>query len=413
MFVWPPLGVRLLALPALLFAPVMPVLLLAHSESPVVLGRYSVPLFALLVWTLCLYATFAYALRTRHHGIGQLAIAAFALTTLAVTANNQVLSMWGVQVLLPMARLACAFALIGRELLRSREGKSVGGGFVMLAMLVGLFALADLALLGALQLRQDPERPQSSIFRLPVDLSSLPPESIVVIGDSFVWGQGVSLRESFPSQLQVLCERRGRVLPVVNLGRIGTNVRAYNELLKTWPAERKVEQIVVGFYANDMPEKERWAQRLRSQTRALAHSAPSLRVLVDMLETLTTPTPQAYLKQVVEDHDRNSPSYGGRWRRLQGQLATNYALTRQRSRQSPLLLLPIMSDYEPYPLADSHRAVLEMAGRMGFETLDMWPPFAERLGNGVQHWVAPDDPHMDGESHALVAHQLAGAICQP
>ncbi len=397
----------LLGVPALLFSPVFVAMLGARSQVGTVFGRYSLPLFVMLLACAALYVLLFVAAWRQRETLGQFVLLALVGMTFVVTANNAVLALPGLSLLLPLCRLACGVSLVGGQLLRRRAGAAVRGGFVLAAAFLTLLTLSDLSVLVALQLRGESGRTSEATYREAVDVGSLQPSDLAVVGDSFVWGQGVELHDTFAHRLQILRDAGGQPGRVVNLGRIGTATQQYNETLAELPPAPGVQRVVYCLYANDMPAPQRLGQRLRQQTEAVGRSAPTLRVLTDVVVSASTPTPEAYAADVIRNHDPARPGFEARFGALTEDLRDAHALAVERSRLRPVLVLfPLMSHYEPYPLEQAHARLTKLGQELGFATLDMYPVFARELGDGERHWAAPNDPHMDAETHALTARVL-------
>src|SRR5262249_10848349 len=93
---------------------------------------------------------------------------------------------------------------------------------------------------------------------------------VVVIGDSFTFGQGCSKADAFPDVLQTLLTRPDRPVEVVNVSNIGLGPEAYVILLRDLGLRYEPDLVVVNVYGNDVsPIQE---TRLLNRTiRSLSH----------------------------------------------------------------------------------------------------------------------------------------------
>jgi lysophospholipase L1-like esterase len=98
-----------------------------------------------------------------------------------------------------------------------------------------------------------PERPRPDS----VDLR------VAVIGDSFVFGQGVEWEQSFPALLERRLGGSDRIAEVVNVSNIGIGAEAYYVLLKRVALPFQPDVVVVNVFGNDASRSGRrsWPRR--------------------------------------------------------------------------------------------------------------------------------------------------------
>lgn len=408
--------------PFLAFAYVVAGLVAATSEAPVVFGRYSYQAAALIGICLATYLTAAVAWRRRLASGGLAADAGWLETvslvglvalTVVVTGSNAVQRLPWVQYVLPAVRVLAAAALIAREAARGRGAGAPNGPVLAAAMVLLVWASGDV-ILAAVTRHAPPHAQASSLaFREPVDVRALAEDSIVLIGDSFVWGQGVEAGETFGAQLEQRLRPHGAP-DVHSLGVVGAGLRTYLEILSSLPPNRSVDRIGLVFYMNDMPAAPSLTDALRSQMITLGVGSPTLRIAGDLAARRLTPTLADYHAQVARDYDPASPTFAGRWEALGGQLAAFFDGARARSRGTPLLVvLPLMVDFAAYPLTGAHERLGGLGRSVGYEVVDLLPVFRDELGDGRRHLVSPEDNHFDAATHAVVARALEQALVSP
>lgn len=79
-------------------------------------------------------------------------------------------------------------------------------------------------------------------------------QRIIVMGDSFTYGMGVNLEDTYPKQLEALLNEKGHQYEVLNFGVIGYNMWQHNELLNRKTLAYQPEIIVLGLYQNDLKQ---------------------------------------------------------------------------------------------------------------------------------------------------------------
>jgi hypothetical protein len=75
---------------------------------------------------------------------------------------------------------------------------------------------------------------------------------IAVIGDSFTFGMGVDLEDSYPKQLERLLNRERPAYEVINFGVIGYNMWQYNEVLARKVLAYAPDLVVLGLFEDDV-----------------------------------------------------------------------------------------------------------------------------------------------------------------
>lgn len=386
--------------PFLAFAYVAIGLVAATSESPVVLGRYSYQAAALILVCVALYGAAFVSWRRELSAIEAMSLLALVTLTFIVPGSNAVQRLPLVQYLLPAVRVLAALALVARESSRFRLSGRPNGPLLAAAMVLLVWASADLVV-AAITRRAPPHARTSAVaFREPYDLRALPADAVVLVGDSFVWGQGVEAPETF-----------GARLGAYSLGVVGAGLTTYLDIVGSLPADRPVRRIALVYYMNDMPASPRLADTFRNQMITLGVGSPTLRIVGDLAGRSLTPTLAEYHARVAADYDPSDATFAGRWQAMSEQLREFAARARTRSRETPLLVvLPLMVDFRSYPLTGAHERLRALGTELGYEVVDLLPVFRERLGDGRRHLVSPEDNHFDASTHAEVAAALSAII---
>jgi lysophospholipase L1-like esterase len=94
---------------------------------------------------------------------------------------------------------------------------------------------------------------------------------IVVLGDSFAWGHGVSTGQAFPEVLEQLLPNT----EVINLGVPGFNVRTERKYFDRVGARYQPDVVVLALCQNDIYDLDGLEQRRRNQNAAKQDEAPA------------------------------------------------------------------------------------------------------------------------------------------
>ncbi|ANM29068.1 hypothetical protein ABI59_04860 [Acidobacteria bacterium Mor1] len=397
----------MLLLPLLAFA--YPVIygLLSRSQTPEILGRWSKFFFAFNLWNVLLVLAALALWRAGRLWLLTAAYLLVVLTTAVFPANSQLAELPGMALTMPLIRTLCGVAILLAAFLASRgpAGKPHSLG-LLLGTLILCVSVLDLALLGLLSLRPSENRSVAGL-RVEYDLSRVDGEDVLLVGDSFVWGQGVPVADRMGDRLEARLDGP----EVFSLGERGTGLVDYNRMLEELPAGARARSTVIAYYMNDMPAPESAQARAVNLMKSFGKSFPTLRFVADHLAKALTPDVDAYHRFVIGCYDETHPGYELRWQRLAGQVETLSETARTRGREQPLfVILPLMVDFESYPLDDAHRRLGDLAAGAGFEVLDLLPMFRREMTDGVAYRTVPNDNHFNEAAHDRVAEEIQRSL---
>jgi hypothetical protein len=238
---------------------------------------------------------------------------------------------------------------------------------------------------------------------------------VALVGDSFVFGEGVPPETSLPARLQ---SELGPSFEVLNLGWPGDDTKREVERLSGAIASLHLRRAVVVFIANDVPmtpelQREqdyihdlvqyRDAYEARSRGGSGTILGSRLLYLLGVrfdMRRVTSRTIRWY--RDLYDPSRNAPGLGA----LQASLAE---LAKLQGCRVVLALYPLLEGFESaYPLQSVHDSVAAMARSAGLDVVDLAPAFAGRRTESL--WVHPSDHHPNGSAHALAARALVEGL---
>ena len=375
----------------------------AKSETPRWLGRYSTFLLLFNVAGTLLLCCSPWAWR---RAPGPVLFCAALLSVLPL-GNNILAGLPGLVFTMWLLRFLSAFGMVVHAFDVSRRG---GRASLVLATGTMLFALtaADFVLFGVARLRAG-QSVGSQAYRYPYDLSQITDRDLVLVGDSFVWGQGVPEGREFGALMQAGNHLWGG--RVFSLGEIGTGPAQYLKSISNIPPACRSGRIIVCYYHNDMPTPERFVDRIQSLGASVGRGVPTLRFVGDMLAKNLTPTPDDYLRQLVENYSAQHRGHAERWALLRQQLDLCFAAAKLRSIERPgLLILPGLLDFRAYPFATAHQNVGAMAADIGFEVFDSLAAFQSAGIPAKDLWASPNDPHFNERGHQITAEFLSGRL---
>ncbi len=234
---------------------------------------------------------------------------------------------------------------------------------------------------------------------------------IIFVGDSFVWGQGVSTTETSAAQLESILKTTSTPRKVHILAWPGTDLPSYVALISLLKKSDKVNRIILGFYLNDMPDQP-YANRFQKFLQySLADSTPVIRFIRDFLLRFRSSTIDEFHQQIINRYKKNDPTYLERWKIVHDYLYEFFLKAREHSTEKPILLIfPITVNYEKYPLEEAHKDLAKLGNELGYEVLDLLPMFKEKLLDGVKYRIIPQDNHFNSYVHRLVAEEIGNFL---
>jgi hypothetical protein len=383
----------------------------ATSAVPSWFGRYSDSLFLLNVTLagttlLTVFSFWRGMLRTAVFLVMCMIVGTYLLMT-----NNSLLQIEHLLLILVIARVCLGLLWCWASFLsKDKQWSSKASNLVLAAgVSVTTFVLVDGV--AALLLRPSVSGQaafSSADFRVPVDLARIDPEAIVVVGDSMVWGQGVAAAKAFPELLHSLRRREGGPSTVYNLGVIGAGLETYLSILQRLPHKR---QVLVCYYMNDIHERQRPGTKLRQALLAVGRGSALMKLAADAVGLGMYPDAELYSQSVVQDYDPSDPTFAARWRQVESLLSMIYVeAARDADRRPILVVIPMMWDFQSYPLRDTHARITELGRSLHFLVLDLLPELERKFPQGRDYLVGPNDNHFNEEVHAHIALVVSGLL---
>jgi hypothetical protein len=402
----------LLALPFIIYLYPAVALLTAKSNTPLFFNRYSANLLVLNLITLLIYAAFLFGLISRRRAI-QFATVFFLAVLTLVAANNSVLGLAAFDATTQVARIFAGLALIVVAFLADKHERSwlsgigLGVGAIIAFSATIDFGFASISRL----LRTDKAALIYRQYRIAYDLAKVTGQDIVLVGDSFVWGSGVRADQRFGDILERRFAAEGKGSRVYSLGIIGADVTGYIQQIQDLPTTSKVKQVVLCFYANDMPPRINLQDTLQQIGTSIGRRSVTLRTVVDLVQFLVTPSTEAYAKLLLTHYAETDGTFDFRWRQLEREFGEFFQLAAARSYMRPMIMiLPMLVDFEEGAFDGPMRRVSNLAARVGFVVVDTMPAFRADGEKVDRYRAAPNDLHLNEHGNRIVAEVLFRAI---
>lgn len=233
---------------------------------------------------------------------------------------------------------------------------------------------------------------------------------IVVLGDSFTFGLGVSNESSYPAVLQELVNGsppRPSRYEVLNLGVSAYSTADEAAVLCYKGLPWNPALVVIGYVLND-PETEP-EQPLQSDFRQ-----PEWWQYYEVLRLVMMAKHEWDVWRLGgEDYFRYlHMRTGSKWRSVVKAFASIREMSAPRSIRTLVVIFPMVPPsevrWEHYEYGDLHEQVSAEAIKNGFDVLDLRPVFKPYTPAELR--VSPADAHPSAYAHKLAAHAIADKL---
>jgi lysophospholipase L1-like esterase len=399
----------LLGLPFIVFLYPAIALLFATSNIPIYFGRYSLLLLLFNTLIIGVYGIFVFGLMTGWSSARCVATVTLGLLSLIVMSNNSLLDFPGIGTATQFTRILAGFTLLIIALRAEKGGKRiVARSGLVLGALFGLTGLFDLSWSVAASVQPtDTSKQIYGTYRTVYDLTKVGNRDVVLVGDSFVWGAHVPLEERVGDVLERRLRASAAQTRVYSLGVIGANLADYIRQIRDLPFEVRAKQVIILFYANDMPPRANLQDTLQQLAVNLGRASITLRMLVDLARIGVTSNVEEYAALLRSHFDEKNATFAARWRQLDQELTEIFELAKSRSQEVPALgLLPVLVDFQKGSFDQPMRRVGELAKRIGFRVVDTMPDFRRDGLKAEAYRVAPNDLHLNERGNRIVANVI-------
>lgn len=245
-----------------------------------------------------------------------------------------------------------------------------------------------------------PPQPESGVLR------------ICGMGDSFTYGEGVTIDKTLYKQLERLL---GNHVEIVSAGEPGIDTNKELELIQQWAPALNCARTILTFIPNDISLSKELHSRQKFINDLINIRDYKLEAdrdkrwylgrsrLVDVVDNYFAM--KRYTNETIQWYrDMYDPAFNAEG------LATLRLrfeeLAAMKDRPAVVVIYPLMEGFESgYPLADVHEQVAAMVREAGLPVLDLAPVFSGQKTTSFQ--VHPSDHHPNGRAHALAAEAIA------
>lgn len=238
-------------------------------------------------------------------------------------------------------------------------------------------------------------------------------KTILVLGDSFIWGDGIPVESLVTTKLEKRLNELGYNIEVVNGGGGGGNAESeYNYLVKLAPIYRPSE-VIVFFFTNDIlddkPIKDdsgvrvakSWRQNIKEFLRSRSHFFAFLYYLYKDRIVEIIGVPQSLLPSDYFNLNDTKPG----WRSFKDYVIKMRDFCKKNKIAFRYVIIPTLTCLnDKYPYKEMHRKLKQFFSDSGIEYFDLFPVFSSYRPSKL--WVNLENYHWNDLGTSLAADAL-------
>lgn len=238
---------------------------------------------------------------------------------------------------------------------------------------------------------------------------------IIVLGDSWTFGTGIALEDTYAKQLEQLLNAKPSLMryEVINAGVGGFNTVREIEFMKEKKLlELNPDLVIVGYNIHNMEIGHQYKDKKQNpayqgpKTTFLPYNIVSKLKNSSVLMRTITYSNEALMKRLKVRNYRPlySDSNEG-WKAAREALAELADLAQNRGAKVLLAIFPILSNLDDsYPFSEIHQVVKQAVEKQGIMSCDLFLSFKGH--NARKLWLHPLDRHPNVTGHRIIAEGI-------
>lgn len=230
-------------------------------------------------------------------------------------------------------------------------------------------------------------------------------QQILILGDSFTFGYGLPLEESYPYVLeQYLNEQQGgTAYEVINAGVPGYDTVDELELLKRILPEYSPKWIIVGLHPGDFMSREQIDKKPLIRLReALRYKSAFFAWFYRLYKTRLikyVPPPKSLLS-VDPDSYIDTPQAV----RTKEAFKQIHEIARSNGAELAIMMIVPLVQWESYPYKGIHEGVSRLCEENSIQFIDPLVDFSGHESSSL--WLSRNDSHYNADANAIAARAL-------
>lgn len=233
---------------------------------------------------------------------------------------------------------------------------------------------------------------------------------IMVLGDSFTFGDGVKLEDTFVLQLQNQLRKMHPKVEVLNFATSGWNTVDQISYLYSVGHKFEPDLVVIAYVLNDGPW-ELWPVDMFKDEIAKAFEERIFPASYFLTYAHTTWMRYQLSKRYIREKVQSLQTHSGEWRRSLRYLQRGKEITESIGADYFVILLPYLYELnKDHPFLPLQNYVGQFCVENNIAFQDLFDSFVGQ--NHVDLWAHPTDQHPNAKGHRIIAEALKESIQQ-
>jgi len=231
---------------------------------------------------------------------------------------------------------------------------------------------------------------------------------IIVLGDSFTFGDGVKDEDTFCLQLQKELRKLNPKVEVLNFGTSGWNTVDQISYFDQMGYRFNPDLVVVAYVLND-GSHELWPVDAWDDEYEKAFQERILPGSYFLSYLHTTWTRYQFSRRYIQEVAQSLDTHKREWRRSLRYLLRGKNITTKLGIDYSVILIPYLYRLnDNYPFESLHQFIGEYCRENNISFLDLFESF--RGYNYTDLWAHPTDQHPNAKGHRIIAEALTRSI---
>lgn len=232
--------------------------------------------------------------------------------------------------------------------------------------------------------------------------------TVLCLGDSFTFGEGVREGDTYPAQLEKMLNKGADRVNVFNGGVQGYGTRQALFFFERYGREIKPDVVILGFVLNDACDVAETIAQNDAMTRAFEPSA--FGGISAIWRTIERRRQQSKLQSAFFRQIRIGFS-SIEWDHCRATLERFHAQAQEDGFEFLVVIFPIFWQLNgDYPFDDLHAKVAAACREAKCECIDLRDQFRDRPSDAF--WVHPTDQHPNEIAHERAARAIAPRVAE-
>jgi len=229
---------------------------------------------------------------------------------------------------------------------------------------------------------------------------------IILLGDSFTLGWGVSFEKTFAKQLETMLNRRQGAWEVINMGAGNYNSTMEVELFELKGLQLDPDIVILVYFVNDV-------EPVPGKESGLVYAATKHSYCISFLAGRFIKLRSRFDSDYQWSRyyrSLYSPANTANISAAEKSIRKLVRLCRRHDISLLFVNIPELRDFDNYQFFEATEHIRSLAREASVPFLDLFVSFAVHKPESL--WVSQEDPHANEKANSIIAEQIYGMLIQ-